>query len=117
MKIIIAGSRTITDINILIEAINKSGFEITCADEIVSGGARGVDSLGEQYAKEHNIPLTVFKPDWKKHGIKGGVIRNTQMSKYADCAIVVHCGSKGSIDMVNKMRRACKEVFEYKVEE
>lgn len=116
MKIIIAGSRTISDINILIKAIKLSAIEITSNDEIVSGGARGVDTLGEQYAKQNNIKLTVFKPDWNKYGIKGGVIRNTRMSKYADCAIVVHCGSKGSIDMVNKMKKINKPVFEYKIE-
>ena len=115
MKIIIAGSRTIINMNLLIKAIKLSSFEITSTDEIVSGGARGVDTLGEKYAKQHNIKLTIFKPNWNKYGIKGGVIRNTQMSRYADCAIVVHCGSKGSIDMINKMKKLNKPVFEYKI--
>lgn len=115
MKIIIAGSRTIINMNLLIKAIKLSSFEITSSDEIISGGARGVDSLGEKYAKQHNIKLTIFKPNWDKYGIKGGVIRNTQMSRYADCAIVVHCGSKGSIDMINKMKKLNKPVFEYKI--
>ena len=115
MKIIIAGSRTIINMNLLIKAIKLSSFEITSSDEIISGGARGVDSLGEKYAKQHNIKLTIFKPNWNKYGIKGGVIRNTQMSRYADCAIVVHCGSKGSIDMINKMKKLNKPVFEYKI--
>ena len=101
--------------NLLIKAIKLSSFDITSSDEIVSGGARGVDSLGEKYAKQHNIKLTIFKPNWNKYGIKGGVIRNTQMSRYADCAIVVHCGSKGSIDMINKMKKLNKPVFEYKI--
>ena len=115
MKIIIAGSRTIINMNLLIKAIKLSSFEITSTDEIVSGGARGIDSLGEKYAKQHNIKLTIFKPNWNKYGIKGGVIRNTQMSRYADCAIVVHCGSKGSIDMINKIKKLNKPVFEYKI--
>ena len=115
MKIIIAGSRTIINMNLLIKAIKLSSFEITSTDEIVSGGARGVDTLGEKYAKQHNIKLTIFKPNWNKYGIKGGVIRNTQMSRYADWAIVVHCGSKGSIDMINKMKKLNKPVFEYKI--
>ena len=115
MKIIIAGSRTIINMNLLIKAIKLSSFEITSTDEIVSGGARGVDTLGEKYAKQNNIKLTIFKPNWDKYGIKGGVIRNTQMSRYADCAIVVHCGSKGSIDMINKMKKLNKPVFEYKI--
>ena len=43
MKVIIAGSRNFTDYKVLQDAIKNSGFKIT---EVVSGGAKGVDSLG-----------------------------------------------------------------------
>lgn len=57
MITIIAGSRSITDYEIVKEAIEKSGFDITC---IVSGGAKDVDSLGEQYARENGVELKQF---------------------------------------------------------
>lgn len=115
MKILIAGSRTITDINILLKAISSSGYKITSSDEIVSGGARGVDTLAEIYAKKKNIPIKVFKPDWNKYGKSAGVIRNYEMAKYCDIGIVIHNGSNGSLNMVKNLIKFNKDFFEYKI--
>ena len=115
MKILIAGSRTITDINILLKVINLSGYKITSSDEIVSGGARGVDTLAEIYAKKNNIPVTIFKPDWNKYGKAAGVIRNYEMAKYCDIGIVIHNGSNGSKNMIKNLIKFNKDFFEYKI--
>ena len=115
MKIVIAGSRTITDINILLKAIKLSEYEITREDEIVSGGARGVDSLGEKYAKNKGIAVKLFKPNWDKYGKSAGVIRNYEMAKYCDRAIVIHNGSSGSLNMIKNLIKFNKDFFEYKL--
>ncbi|MCR4662865.1 MAG: DUF2493 domain-containing protein [Endomicrobiaceae bacterium] len=115
MKIVIAGSRTITDMNILVKVIKLSGYKITEQDEIVSGGARGVDTLAEMYAKNKGIPLKIFKPDWNKYGKSAGVIRNYEMAKYCDAGIVIHNGSNGSINMIKNLIKFNKAFFEYKV--
>ena len=115
MKIVIAGSRTITDINILVKAIKLSGYEITSSDEIVSGGARGVDTLAEIYAKKKNIPIRIFKPDWDKYGKSAGVIRNYEMAKYCDIGIVIHNGSNGSMNMIRNLIKFKRDFFEYKI--
>ena len=115
MKIVIAGSRTITDINILLKAIKLSEYKITDDDEIVSGGARGVDSLGEKYAKNKGIAVKVFKPDWDKYGKSAGIIRNYEMAKYCDRAIVIHNGSNGSLNMIKNLIKFNKDFFEYKI--
>lgn len=78
---LVVGSRTITDYNYIKETLdyflqNKS--EIT----IVSGGARGVDSLAERYAKERNYGLKIFPADWDRYGKQAGYIRNDEMHKY-----------------------------------
>ena len=86
MKTIIAGSRGITDYSVVKQAIAESKYEIT---EIVSGGARGVDILGERYARESNIPIKRFLPDWDKFGKKAGILRNQDMGNYADALIAV----------------------------
>jgi hypothetical protein len=94
MKTIIAGSRGINDYLKIKEAIAKSGITIT---EVVSGGARGVDQLGERYAKENNIPIKQFIPNWNKHGKAAGFLRNAEMVEYAEAAIIVWDGkSRGS---------------------
>lgn len=79
MKVIIAGSRDIKDVQLLKMAIEKSGFDIT---EVVSGGAAGVDFLGEQWAREHGILLTRFPADWSAYGKAAGPIRNEEMARY-----------------------------------
>jgi hypothetical protein len=97
MKTVIAGSRGITDYNKLKEAVDRCGFVIT---EVVSGGARGVDQMGERWAREHNIPIKQFIPDWNKHGKAAGLIRNVEMSNYAEAVIVLWDGSsRGSKHM------------------
>jgi hypothetical protein len=61
MKVIIAGSRTVSDIAKLERAIEMCGFEIT---EVVSGGARGVDTMGEHWANKERIPIRRFPANW-----------------------------------------------------
>ena len=83
MNVIVAGSRIINDYKIVERAITESGFEIT---ELVSGGARGVDRLGEEWARRHNVPVKRFIPDWNRYGTRGpnhaGNVRNRQMAAY-----------------------------------
>jgi len=90
MKVIIAGSRQIDDYNIVVEAINESEF---CITEVVSGTARGVDSIGEEYAMIHNIKVKKFKPMWNLYGKKAGILRNIKMAEYADALIAIWDGS------------------------
>jgi hypothetical protein len=51
--------------------------------EIISGHARGADSLGEQFAKEFKLNLKIFPANWEKYGRGAGPIRNEEMAKYA----------------------------------
>jgi hypothetical protein len=99
MKTIIAGSRegfTIKDVR---KACKDSGFTIT---EVVSGAARGVDRLGEQWAKENNVPIKQFFPDWDGLGKKAGHVRNREMGDYADALVALWDGeSKGTKGMID----------------
>ena len=73
--------------------------------EIVSGGARGVDTLAEQYAEAHNIPFTLFPADWETHGKKSGFLRNAEMAHYADYGVAIWDGeSRGTKHMISLMR-------------
>ena len=58
-------------------------------DEVVSGGcATGVDPRGERWARLKGSTVTVFGADWTRHGKAAGPIRNKQMARYADAALV-----------------------------
>ncbi len=101
MKLIIAGSRDITDYDILLEALDRSGYgrRIT---EVISGGARGVDSLGERFADEYGIQNTQYLPLWEKYGKSAGYKRNILMAENADALLAIWDGkSKGTKHMID----------------
>ena len=111
MKTIIAGGRNFKDYLMLKKQVDYYQLHKNQITEVVSGGAAGADTLGEQYALENNIPIKVFNADWNKHGRAAGPIRNGQMAEYADAAIVIHNGSKGALNMIEQMRKLNKPVF------
>lgn len=85
-KLIIAGSRTFDNYELLREKldkllVNKSEVEIVC------GCCKGADLLGERYAKECNYAVKYFPADWEHSGRSAGFIRNRQMALYADALV------------------------------
>jgi len=103
MKVVIAGSRDLTNYEWVEEAIKNSGYDIS---EVVSGRCpTGADLFGEQWAEKHNIPVKTFPADWTKYGKSAGPLRNKQMAEYCDAAIVVMWsgGSRGSQNMIDQM--------------
>lgn len=101
MKTIIAGSRTLRHADIQ-DYVNRSGFEIT---EVICGGAIGIDTLGKNWAISRGIPVTLFPAKWDKNGKSAGMIRNNEMAEYADAAIIITTGSRGSANMIHTMAR------------
>ena len=113
MKCIIAGSRSITQAVVLETAIEDSGWlpDIT---EIVSGGAKGIDKLGEEFAYKNHMKVMVFPADWDTYGSTAGIRRNRTMAAYAHRLIAVWDGkSKGTAHMIAEMKRQGKRVFVY----
>lgn len=92
MKTIIAGGRNYLFTPKDIEWLDQihARHKIT---EVVSGGAFGADSCGEDWARVNSIPVRVFKADWEAHGKAAGPIRNKQMAKYAEACILFPGGS------------------------
>ena len=113
MKVIIAGSREITQPEVIARAVAASGFTIT---EVVSGGARGVDQLGEAWAQAHHIPLTRMPADWERYGKGAGCRRNAEMAAYADACLVCWNGvSRGADHMAKTARQQGLPTYVYLV--
>ena len=109
MKVIIAGSRDIIEYDVVLDAIAEAGFNVT---EVVSGAARGVDRLGEQFARDCGLSIKLFPANWDKHGRAAGHIRNAEMAQYADALIAVWDGiSPGTKNMVNEARKRGLKVY------
>jgi SLOG family YspA-like protein len=140
MKIIIAGSRSITDLDVVKRAVIESGF-LPSITEVVCGCADGVDKLGYEWARWHDVPQihVSFWPAWKKQsewahsvvkgaervyvcppeylGRRAGFFRNKKMAEYADKLIAVWDGrSQGTADMICQMRLAGKPWFVYRTD-
>lgn len=111
--IIIAGSRDYNDYkqlqqisSILISSQVKSETE-NVDITIISGGARGADTLGERFALENNYKLVRKNADWNKWGKGAGYRRNCDMAiearQYDKCLCLAFSinNSKGTNHMVN----------------
>lgn len=103
MKVIIAGSRGITEYEPFAEELDSLvEDEAMSITEVVSGTARGVDQMGERWAKERGIPVKRFPADWERYGKSAGYRRNEQMALYADGLIAFWDGeSRGTKHMID----------------
>lgn len=111
MRTIIAGSRSITNYKDIEDAVYFSGILPTI---IISGGAKGVDFLGELFSKNHGLPLEVFPAEWEKYGRGAGFKRNALMASKADALIAIWDGSsRGTKHMINIATAMKLKVYVY----
>ena len=106
-KVIIAGSRGFSNYKLLKEQCNKYLRDKRQNSNIVviSGNARGADTLGEKYAKEEGFDLEVYPAQWDKYGKSAGFRRNEQMGNIADALIAFWDGkSHGTKHMIDIMK-------------
>lgn len=108
MKVAIVGSRNLT--------VDLKKFLPENIKEIVSGGAKGIDTFAKNYALENNIKLVEFLPNYKKYGIKAPLIRNTKIVEYSDVVFAFWNGtSRGTLDTIKKSKLFNKKLFLYRL--
>lgn len=115
-RVIIAGSRDFDDYKLLEEKMDKllvniinQGLKI----KIISGTARGADSLGELYGKNKGYEIERYPAKWNRdkfgnYNKRAGYERNVQMSLVAHSLVAFTNGSKGTAHMIDIMKRAGK---------
>lgn len=109
MRVIIAGSRGITDFAAVCDAVQRSDFPIT---RVLSGMARGVDTLAIRYAEENRLPLDAFPAQWGKWGRSAGYRRNVEMAQNADALIAIWDGqSPGTKHMIDVAKARGLRIF------
>lgn len=115
LKLVIAGSRRINCYQCVETAFSLSPFSLEEIGEVVSGGAAGIDYLGEKWAEAHGIPVKRFPANWKAHGKYAGYKRNREMAEYANAALIIWDGqSRGTRDMIMVADQAGLEVYVHK---
>ena len=108
IKVIIAGSRTFSDYKLLATVCDHM-LQNQEDVEIVNGGAKGADKLGELYAEDKGYHIEEFKAHWSQFGDAAGPIRNKEMAEYADALIAFWNGDtvkSGTYNMIQQARFA-----------
>ena len=102
MKLLIVGSRSITDFDL-------SPYVRRDVDTIISGGACGIDSVAERYADLRHLSKYIIRPRYDLYGRAAPLKRNEQMVDMADAVLIVWDGrSKGTqytLRYANKMNK------------
>ncbi len=99
MKVAIIGSRNLG-------VIGLENFLPENVTEIVSGGARGVDTCAREYAQAHNIPLTEFLPDYTRYRRSAPLKRNLEIIAYADLVLAFWDGkSRGTKYVIDNCQK------------
>ena len=112
-RVIIAGSRSFNDYVLLREQCLSILQEKMRTHRviIVSGHARGADSLGERFANEFRLPFELHPAKWRLLGKAAGMVRNAEMAKCSDALIAFWDGeSRGTRHMINFARKRGLEV-------
>ena len=86
-------------------------MDLPTVAELVSGGAKGIDSYVKRFSDESGIKLVEFNPDYARYGRNAPLVRNTQIAQYADIVVAFQSGdsralttlSAKRISMVNKL--------------
>ena len=104
MKLAIIGSR-----ELILEDLDR--YLPEGVTEIVSGGARGVDTCAKEYAKSHNIKLTELFPQYEKYGRSAPLKRNLQIIDYSDEVLAFWNGSsRGTRYVIEQCKKKNKKV-------
>lgn len=104
MKIAIVGSR-----NLIVNHF-EAYLPADCT-EIVSGGAKGIDTCVRLWAEARGIPVTEFLPDYATYGRGAPLVRNRLIVEYADAVVAFWDGkSRGTAHTVAYARKKGKPV-------
>lgn len=105
-KVIIAGGRDFNDYNSLEESCDFYLSQMHKRITIISGAAKGADTLGEQYAKARGYLIDSHPANWDGYGKRAGFIRNEEMAMVANALIAFHDGqSRGTASMIELAKK------------
>ena len=121
MRVIIAGGRDFTNVNVMAETLNNLQ-DVDHAIEIekltlICGMARGADLTAYKLFREVGLPVEMYPANWDEHGKQAGFIRNTQMADNADMLIAFWDGeSRGTAHMIATARKRNLNVLVFNYE-
>jgi len=136
MKLIIAGTRTLTEYNWIRKAVAYAGtctppLNVKDITEVIHGAAKGIDTTAGIWAGHNNIPVKEFPAEWNnlkakgaivktgkygKYNAKAGFDRNEKMAKYGDALLaIIKDDSPGTKHMIETARQHDLQIWVYEV--
>lgn len=110
MKLAIIGSRSLTITN-LEDYIPENTVEI------ISGGAKGIDSCAKKFALKHSLKYTEFLPRYNLYGRAAPLRRNLEIISNADMVLAFwdgkSRGTKFAIDNCKKINKPIRIITEF----
>ena len=107
MNMAIIGSRDFNDYEYLNKTIKEKVKELPIIKVIVSGCARGADTLGEEFARKNNLIFKAYPAMWDTYGKSAGIIRNKDIINNSDIVVAFwdgkSTGTCNSIELAKKM--------------
>ena len=113
MKLALVGSSNFNDYQSFTDFVEQTlvewGVELQDIEYVISGGARGADSLAEKWVDEHNFEKKIYPAEWNKYGKRAGLMRNSLIVD--DCTHIIAFPSSngsGTQDRISKAIKAKK---------
>lgn len=107
MRVAVIGSRNLT-------VTHLEQYLPPQTSELVSGGAKGVDTCAKEYARCHGMRFTEILPEYEKYRKAAPLLRNLQIIAYADEVIAFWDGqSKGTKFVIDQCKKNGKKVTVY----
>ncbi len=111
MNLAVIGSKKFSNYDLLKSILNKEKD----VEKIISGGAKGADSLAKKYAVEKDIDFLEFPPDFKKKEEKAKHLRDRLIVQNCDKVIAFYdekCeGTKYTMDYARQMQKPVKVIL------
>ena len=92
MNLAVIGSRSFTDRALAFRILDRfhAAHPVAC---LVSGGARGADSIAHLWAMRRGVSTRIHLPDWRRHGHRAALLRNHAIIAAADTVIAFWNGA------------------------
>src|SRR5574343_1355792 len=106
VRLLVAGSREYRNSAFVFERLDHLTKNLAREELVViSGLAKGPDSIAIAWAKARGLDWTEFPADWDAFGKRAGYLRNEEMGALATHCVVFWDGvSRGTLDMIRRAK-------------